>query len=89
LDGLFRVLRPGGELHVADWGKASNFAMRLAFYSVQLLDGFATTTDSVEGRLPEFIRDAGFVDTWETGQVSTIFGSLSFYRAAKPRPTVT
>jgi ubiquinone/menaquinone biosynthesis C-methylase UbiE len=25
---LFRVIKPGGELHVADWGKAENFLMR-------------------------------------------------------------
>src|SRR5690242_19115334 len=36
---VVRVLRPGGELHVADWGKARNGVMRAAFLLVQLLDG--------------------------------------------------
>jgi len=84
LDEMFRVLRPGGQLHVADWGKASNLVMRLAFFSVQLLDGFATTADNVQGRVPDFIRNTGLVDVEETAQISTIFGTLSFYRAAKP-----
>lgn len=40
---VFRVLQPGGELHVADWGEAQNRLMRGAFLLVQLLDGFETT----------------------------------------------
>src|SRR5260221_805941 len=39
-----RVLQPLGELHVADWGKARNGAMRAAFLAVQLLDAFEPTT---------------------------------------------
>jgi ubiquinone/menaquinone biosynthesis C-methylase UbiE len=49
---VLRVLRPGGEFHIADWGKPTNLAMRLHFVGVQLLDGFATTTDNVRGLLP-------------------------------------
>ena len=55
-----RVLRPGGQLHVADWGQARNPIERAQFLSVQLLDGFETTTDNVKGPLPKMIADAGF-----------------------------
>jgi ubiquinone/menaquinone biosynthesis C-methylase UbiE len=34
LKEVHRVLRPNGELHVADWGKASNVFMRSAFLLV-------------------------------------------------------
>ena len=37
---LYRVIRPGGELHVADWGRPGNALMRLAFVPVRILDGF-------------------------------------------------
>lgn len=37
LEEICRVLRPGGTLHVADWGKPSNFLMRLTFLIVQFL----------------------------------------------------
>jgi ubiquinone/menaquinone biosynthesis C-methylase UbiE len=77
-----RVLKRGGTLHVADWGKAANPLMRAAFYQIQLLDGFPNTSDNVDGRLPEFIRDAGFNDVIETRRFSTVFGTLSLYRAA-------
>src|ERR1043166_1029209 len=52
-----RVLKPRGELHVADWGKAANPLMRGAFFGIQLLDGFPNTADNVAGRLPVFMRD--------------------------------
>jgi ubiquinone/menaquinone biosynthesis C-methylase UbiE len=84
LKEVFRVLRPGGELHVADWGKAQNGLMRMAFLLVQMLDGFSTTSDNVSGLLPELFRAAGFEGVQETAQYATIVGTLSLYRARKP-----
>jgi ubiquinone/menaquinone biosynthesis C-methylase UbiE len=75
------LLRPGGELHVVDWGRAQNVAMRAAFLVVQMLDGFATTNDNVCGRLPDLMREAGFVWVEETHREMTVFGTLSLYRA--------
>jgi ubiquinone/menaquinone biosynthesis C-methylase UbiE len=80
-----RVLRPGGEFHIADWGKPKSFAMRLAFFGIQMLDGFATTRDSVMGVLPELLSLAGFETVELTRNYSTLFGTLSLYRARKPR----
>lgn len=78
---VFRVLRPRGELHVADWGKPQNRLMRLAFLGVQLLDGFHTTADNIKGLLPELCALAGFKDVEETARYATLFGTLSLYRA--------
>jgi len=69
---------------VADWGRAPGLVMRAAFLTVQLLDGFSTTADNVRGRLPEYMTSAGFRSVQETGRHSTVFGSLSFYRAIRP-----
>jgi cyclopropane fatty-acyl-phospholipid synthase-like methyltransferase len=77
-------LRPGGELHVADWGRAHGPLMRLAYLGIQLLDGFETTTDNVQGRLPELMQEVGFVDVVETDRMATVFGTLSLYTARKP-----
>ena len=84
LKEVVRVLVPGGELHVADWGKASNALMRLVFFLVQFLDGFKTTSDNVNGLLPEFISNAGLQDVQETARYSTMFGTMALYRARKP-----
>ena len=80
---MHRVLRPGGELHVADWGKPHGPGMRAAFLGVQLLDGFATTRDHAAGRLPSFVADAGFIDVTETRRWRTIYGTLAFLRGQK------
>lgn len=79
-----RVLRPGAVLHVADWGQAANPLMRVLFYLVQLLDGFETTADNVAGRLPQFMRECGFVDVAETRRFATPLGTISLYRAFVP-----
>lgn len=78
------LFRPGGELHIADWGRAQNPLMRAAFLGVQLLDGFGTTTDNVQGRLPAMMEGAGFEDVEETHREMTMFGTLSLYRARNP-----
>ncbi len=76
-----RVLRPGGELHVADWGRARGPLMRTAFMAIQLLDGFATTRDNAEGRLVELFAGAGFADVTERRTFSTMFGTMALYSA--------
>jgi len=81
---VLRVLRSGGELHIADWGKAQNRLMRVAFLFVQMLDGFSGTADNVSGLLPELFRAAGFEKVQETARYMTIVGTLSLYRAQKP-----
>jgi ubiquinone/menaquinone biosynthesis C-methylase UbiE len=79
-----RVLRPGGELHVADWGPPGDPLMATLFMGVRLLDGMDPTRDNAQGRLPELFEQAGLRDVRERGRLRTLFGSLAFYWAAKP-----
>jgi ubiquinone/menaquinone biosynthesis C-methylase UbiE len=71
-----RVLKPGGTLHVADWGRPQDPLMRGAFTVLQLVDGFATTRDHAAGRLPAFIEAAGFAPAPPYATLRTAFGSL-------------
>ena len=80
---MLRVLRPGGELHIADWAKPAGLAARAVFGVVQLLDG-PTTRDNVEGRIPGMIAAAGFADVAETRSFQTIGGTLGLLKARKP-----
>lgn len=84
---VLRVLRPGGELHVADWGRPSTGLMRALFVSVRLLDGDDRTRESAEGKLPGILAEAGFEGVEVTGGFDTGFGSLELLRAARPRGT--
>ena len=81
---IYRVLSPGGQLHVADWGQASGPLMRFLFFGIQILDGYRNTQDNVSGKLLEAISMAGFVNVTERRTFSTIFGTISLYRAVKP-----
>ncbi|OME70113.1 methyltransferase type 11 [Paenibacillus sp. FSL A5-0031] len=83
LNEAFRILKPQGELHIADWGKAQNGLMRIAFLSIQLLDGFKTTSDNVNGLIPQVIDKSGFVEIKETDRFMTLYGTLSLYKAKK------
>ncbi len=75
-----RILKQDGELHVADWGKATNFLMRFMFNSVQLLDGYKTTNDNVKGKLPNIIKQAGFEQINISQKFNTVLGTVEIFQ---------
>ncbi len=83
LGEIHRVLRAGGELHIADFGKPHNALMRVVAFPWQIFDGFQTTADNVKGLMPELIRSAGFVEIHESARYMTLFGTLSLYASRK------
>lgn len=78
-----RVLKQDGEMHIADWGKPSNFLTAIASYSIKALDGFATTSDNFNGLLPGLIVESGFGRVEETRSFNTIFGTIRLYKSIK------
>lgn len=80
-----RVLRPGGELHVADWTKPSDPVMRALFLPVRLLDGLEVTRANADGTLPRMFERAGLGVTTEHDRLRTGFGSLALWSARVPR----
>lgn len=70
-----RVLKPTGQLHIADFGAPANMFQRLSFYLIQFLDGFKTTAGSVKGVLPDLIFRAGFFCK-EIKHFKTLFGTV-------------
>lgn len=79
-----RVLKSGGELHIADWGEPSNFLMRIGSYLVQFFDGFETTSDNFNGLLPKLLAEAGFEMIEETDSFNSVFGTIRLHRSRKP-----
>ena len=80
-----RVLRPGGELHVADWTKPSDPLMAALFWPVRLLDGLDVTRANADGSLPRMFEHAGLGPATEHDRLRTGFGSLALWSARVPR----
>ncbi len=76
-----RVLRPGGQLHIADWGRPQDPAMHLAFLAIRALDGRENTADHAGGRIPQILRTAGFTDVRVTRRLRTVLGTLEILEA--------
>jgi ubiquinone/menaquinone biosynthesis C-methylase UbiE len=81
LASIRRVLRPGGALHVADFGRPRSAYTRLAAALFRHFDGPERTKANLAGRLPVLMREAGFAEATETEHWTTMFGTLSFVRA--------
>ena len=78
-----RILKPNGEIIIGDWGKAKTKWMRFSFYLVQLLDGFKTTNDNVNGLMTKYISDAKFKEVNEIDYINTSIGTYCYYKAKK------
>ena len=83
LSEVFRVLSPGGELHVSDWGAPTNLLMRALFLQVRILDGFPNTHDNVKGYLPKLTIKAGARRVEQHSSFNTVFGTLTLFQATK------
>lgn len=81
---VVRVLRPGGRLHLADWGRQGTMLMKVLSFPDRLLDGLGRTADASAGRLPGEMMSAGLVNVAETGTLDSAFGRLTFYTARNP-----
>jgi ubiquinone/menaquinone biosynthesis C-methylase UbiE len=79
LHEVARVLSPGGSLHVVDFGPTTPLRERL----MGLFEHGQNVRDSLEGRLVDLMREAGFHDAVEAGRHRTPLVSLSFYRGSK------
>lgn len=75
------ALRPGGELHVADFGPSHNLLMSILSLPFRFFDGHARTADNFEGRMVDVMREAGFKDVTDRAARATAFGSLHFWSA--------
>lgn len=77
---VYRVLKPGGQLHIIDFGKPHTLYGKLLG---PFLHGFEEANDNIEGRLPEIFANAGLRVT-EKDDFWTFFGDLRFLQGEKP-----
>ncbi len=81
LGEVYRVLRPGGELHVVDFGKPHTAWGRLL---APVIWRFEQASDNIKGLLPDMFWQAGFAQVEEPARFALIFGTLSLYQGRKP-----
>jgi ubiquinone/menaquinone biosynthesis C-methylase UbiE len=79
-----RVLRPGGRLHVADWGRPRDPLMRAAAWALQRVDGPEGLREHLDGALPVRLADAGFTAVAVHDRLRTGWGSLELLSALRP-----
>jgi ubiquinone/menaquinone biosynthesis C-methylase UbiE len=77
---VYRVLRPGGELYVLDFGAPHSGLTRLI---TKYMHGLEEAADNFDGLIPQFISQAWFESVDELDHFVTVFGPLSLWRAVK------
>lgn len=71
------MLCPGGEIHIAGWGRPDATALRAGFLLTQLLDGFETMTDYERAGCPTSFKrpDSCPLPRWRTSPpLLAVFG---------------
>jgi ubiquinone/menaquinone biosynthesis C-methylase UbiE len=80
---IARVLKPDGQLHVADWGPGTDPLMSALSLAVRVLDGFEPTRANFKGDLPRLFERGGLRQVQTRGHLRTVTGSLAFYCAER------
>lgn len=78
---VFRVLKPGGSFHIADFGQPHDGLMR---FVARYMSRLERTVDNFRGQIPLLLSEVGFSLVEETWHLRSVFGPLSLYRAVRP-----
>lgn len=76
---VFRVLKPGGQLHIVDFGRPVTWYGKLLG---PFLHKFEEANDNIEGTLPDIFGEPG-LKTQVLGNFWTFFGDLAFLKGEK------
>ena len=79
-----RVLKPGGALHVGDWGRPADPLQAAGFMTVRVFDGFDVTAANARGALPGLCEAAGLERVEVRDRLRTALGTLDLIVARKP-----
>ncbi|MEX2204614.1 MAG: methyltransferase domain-containing protein [Myxococcota bacterium] len=78
---LLRVLRPGGRLHLVDFGGAGH---GLGAFLARLVHREESLRANTEDGLTALMREAGFGAAEQVEQRNSLLGGLVYYRAQRP-----
>ena len=80
---MFEAIRPGGEVHIADYCRQRDWRMRQLFRLIQLIDGKANTQANADGAMERIIEEIVGSSTPATAIIDTPTGAISFFRLKK------
>lgn len=78
-----RVLKPNGELHLADYGLARSKSQYILGRLIRVIDGAETTADNIAGRLKILMEENGFANVERTAYFKTVLGTIRLFKAVK------
>ncbi len=80
---ILRVLKNNGEFQLADYGFPINKSQKVLSNLIRVIDGFETTSDNLQGRLGNLLKENGFAKVEKTGHFNTVLGTIRLFRAFK------
>ena len=83
INEIRRVLKPGGEFHLADYGLARNKSQFVLGKLIRVIDGAETTKDNIAGRLQILLEENGFANVERTAYFKTVLGTIRLFKAVK------
>lgn len=88
IGAMFQAVRPGGEVHIADYALQRNKLMRTLFrVTVQLVDGVADTQPNVDGIIEAILADLTGEETSAQRVIGTPTGAISLFQATRTATT--
>lgn len=80
IGAMLAAVRPGGEVHIADYARQSSWAMRQLFSIVQALDGYESTQPNAEGALEKILTQFSECAARPLKVIPTPTGAISLFR---------
>jgi ubiquinone/menaquinone biosynthesis C-methylase UbiE len=82
LKEALRILKPGGQVHIADFAASQGQTGHLTSHIVGL---FTPKGHQPKDLLTEIMTKAGFTDAKDHGRFFTLFGTIGFFSGVKPK----
>ena len=83
IEAMFKAVRPGGEVHIADYCRQPDWLMRPLFRIVQSLDGYETTQPNADGVIERLLSVHLGAPVQASSVVRTPTGAISLFRVSK------
>lgn len=82
---MVAAVRPGGEVHIADYAKQTTSLMRALFHTIQALDGWENTQANANGAIERLLAAQAPMADRPTRTVGTPTGQISLFRLQTPK----